>query len=396
MRPHRGDPAPLREAARAATRSRRYFSDVRHLYIHVPFCRRRCAYCDFSIAVRRVVPASEFAGAVGAELASRAPASGWSLDTLYLGGGTPSLLGADGVARLLDAVRRRARLEADAEVTLEANPEDVTAAAAAAWRAAGVTRLSVGAQSFDDRALAWMHRTHDAARTAAAVAAAREGGIANLSLDLIFALPEALERSWERDVERALGLAPEHISLYGLTIEPRTPLGRWRGDGRVVEAPEERYARDYLRAHRALRAAGFEHYEVSNFARPGRRARHNAAYWRRVPYVGAGPAAHSFDGSARRWNVAPYAEWARRVAGGRDPEEGREVLTGDDREAERIYLALRTDDGLVLDAAGLARTRPWVDAGWGTLARGRLRLTAEGWLRLDALATDLTLVSSNS
>jgi oxygen-independent coproporphyrinogen-3 oxidase len=197
-------------------------------------------------------------------------------------------------------------------------------------------------------------------------------------------------------VDRALALAPEHISLYGLTIEPRTPLGRWQADGRVVEAPEERYEREYLHAHRALGAAGFEHYEVSNFARPGLRARHNAAYWRRVAYVGVGPAAHSFDGGARRWNAAAYADWARRVEAGRDPEEGREVLTQEDEEAERVYLTLRTDTGLALDPAALWRVRPWVEAGWGTLDGERLRLSAAGWLRLDELAADLTLSASRS
>ena len=368
----------------------------RHVYIHVPFCARRCTYCDFSIAVRRVVPVDEYTTALGRELDLRVGDQGrWSIDTLYFGGGTPSRLGGDGVRRLVDAVRRRLDFATDAEVTLEANPEDVTSEAVRAWRDAGVNRLSIGAQSFHDEVLAWMHRSHDSAAILRAVENARAGGIDNLSLDLIFALPGDLTRSWERDVERALALDPSHLSLYGLTVEPRTPLGRSQSRGDLVELPDERYEAEFVHAHAALTSAGYDHYEVSNFGKPGRHSRHNSAYWTGAAYLGLGPSAHEFDGANRRWNVAAYTEWLRRVNSGQDPLDESEQLTPDNRLAEQVYLGLRTEQGLAAMGSEASRIGAWIDAGWATLSPdNRIVLTALGWLRLDALAADLTLVRS--
>ena len=394
----------------------------RHVYVHVPFCARRCSYCDFAIAVRRDVPVDEYLDAIRTELSIRFPdAETWAADTLYLGGGTPSRLGGEGVARLLDLLRDRIDLEHDAEVTIEANPEDVDLEAARRWREAGVNRISLGSQSFDDRVLAWMHRVHSASRIAEAVEAARAAGVQNLSLDLIFALPAALERDWERDVASALALAPDHLSLYGLTVEPHTPLGRWRARGAVEEASEEGYEAEYLHAHEALAAAGHEHYEVSNFGKPGRHSRHNRSYWRGVPYAGLGPGAHEFQvevsasnaagcddamssarasaeraaGAARRrWNVGAYAAWAKALAEGRDPVAGEEMLTEENRTAEEVYLGLRTADGLRLRPGEEADVARWIEAGWARLDGGVLRLTPLGWLRLDALAAALTDIRS--
>jgi oxygen-independent coproporphyrinogen-3 oxidase len=366
-----------------------------HLYIHVPFCARRCSYCDFSIAVRRVVPAEEYIDAIEREMELRFGAGdGWTLETLYLGGGTPSLLGAEGVRRLVEVLGKRVVLAPGAEVTMEANPDDVSATAVDAWRRAGIDRLSIGAQSFDPGVLAWMHRTHAADQIAAAVRAAREGGIDDVSLDLIFALPESLGRDWRRDVERALELRPTHISLYGLTVEPATPLGRWRDRGDVAEAPEERYEEEFLTAHEMLTSAGFEHYEVSNYALARHRARHNSSYWRRVPYAGIGPAAHSFDGVHRRWNIAAYAAWERALREGRDPLGGEEVLDREAENAERIYLGLRTVEGMALEPELARHVQPWENAGWALRTEARLRLTPTGWLRLDALAASLTTAGS--
>lgn len=344
----------------------------------------------------------EYVAALEREMALRsearatdAPREGSEIDTLYLGGGTPSRLGGDGVARVLDLVRAHARLAPGAEVTIEANPEDVSADAARTWRAAGVNRLSLGVQSFDDRVLSWMHRVHDARAIGRAVDAVREAGIANLSIDLIFALPESLGRDWERDVSLALALEPDHLSLYGLTIEPHTPLGRWRTRGAVAEAPDERYEREFLYARETLGAAGLEHYEVSNYARPGFESRHNSAYWSGVAYDALGPSAHGFDGDERWWNVSAYAEWRTKAMSGVLPEGGRERLDEEAREAERVYLGLRTRRGLAIDGADLARVERWIEAGWASMGGdGRLSLTAPGWLRLDALAADLTSVRS--
>ncbi len=369
------------------------------MYLHVPFCTRRCSYCDFAIAVRKHVPWREFAESVDNELRLRgAAASCATLKTVYLGGGTPSRLGGDGIEAVLERVYRHVGVEADAEITIEANPEDVSADAVGAWKRAGVNRVSLGVQSFDDRVLAWMHRAHDASDAARAVDTLRNGGISSLSLDLIFAAPESLNRDWNQDLARLLALEPDHISLYGLTFEPNTPLGKWQARGEVVEAPEERYEFEFHNAHETMQQAGFEHYEVSNFARPGKRARHNSAYWQNVPYLGVGPSAHGFDGYVRRWNRAALRAWQADIDGGRDPVEGSETLTDSNREAEMVYLGLRTIDGLMLQKREEAHVAAWRREGWIEVvpdaAGTRIRCTASGWLRLDALAADLTAFRS--
>jgi oxygen-independent coproporphyrinogen-3 oxidase len=318
------------------------------------------------------------------------PAHQWPLDTVYLGGGTPSRLGARGIASLLEVLRRRFRVEPDAEITIEANPDDVSKDAARAWRAAGINRLSLGAQSFDAGALTWMHRTHTSDQIATAVEAVRGAGIENISIDLIFALPTAVGRDWNDDLCRALALQPSHVSLYGLTVHERTPLARWRDRGDVAEATEDTYASEFLRAHDALSSAGFDHYEVSNYARPGARSRHNASYWSGEPWIGIGPAAHEFDGSRRRWNVAPYAQWVERLRARQDPIEGEELLSSENRAAERVYLGLRTSAGLATTSGERSIAVRWVEAGWARLEGEVLRLTPEGWLRLDSLAAALT------
>lgn len=377
-------------------------SHVQHVYVHVPFCTRRCAYCDFSIAVRRQVPVQSYIDGIMREIDARRLTSvlGVPLDTVYFGGGTPSRLGGDGVAALLQALRKVMTWVPDAEVTLEANPEDITTASAAQWKAAGISRLSIGVQSFDDSVLRWMHRVHDAKDAVRAVETARDAGLTAFSLDLIFAVPGTLERSWARDLDDALALDPDHISLYGLTIEPYTPLGRWSSRGDVDTASDERYADEFLMAHARLTQAGYEHYEVSNFAKPGKRAMHNSAYWSGRPYLGLGPSAHGFDGAERRWNESAYAAWLASALAGSDPLGGSEHLTADNRAAERVYLGLRTSDGLSLAGVEVDIVAPWIEAGWvesvGTAAEQRVRCTPNGWLVLDKLAGDLTAVPSRS
>jgi oxygen-independent coproporphyrinogen-3 oxidase len=361
----------------------------RHLYVHVPFCARRCSYCDFSIAVRSTTPVDEYTNALRNEL-RLGPVDGSVLDTVYLGGGTPSRLGGSGVADVLAAVRDHASIASEAEITIEANPDDVNDLAAAKWVAAGVNRVSLGSQSFEDSVLEWMHRTHDAEQVGQAVRTLRRGGISNISLDLIFALPATLNRSWERDLTLALDLEPQHVSLYGLTVEASTPIARWADRGIVVEGSETQYEEEFLLANESMTRAGFEHYEVSNFALPGRASRHNSAYWSGAAYAGIGPSSHSFDGAVRRWNVSAYSEWARRLADGRPVLAGEETLTAENRDAEAVYLGLRTRSGLEINRTDLERVGRWVEAGWGELEDGRLRLSPLGWLRLDGLAADLT------
>jgi len=356
-----------------------------HLYVHVPFCQRRCSYCDFSIAIRKQIPAREYVDVILKEAGSLV-AREW--ETIYFGGGTPSLLPTEQIAELLHELTSQCRMpHAAREITIEANPEDVTAESARSWKAAGINRVSLGAQSFDDKVLQWMHRSHDAAQTKRAVQALRDAGIDNISLDLIFGLPEELERDWERDLDILGSLLPAHCSLYGLTVEPRTPLDRWISRGATHAPDEERYADEYLTAHRRLTAAGFEFYEVSNAARDGYRSRHNSAYWSGKPYVGLGPAAHSFDGTTRRWNLRAWEAYRRAIAEGRSPVESEETLTEEQRELERIYLGLRTIAGL--PATALDRLRPPLTAqGWIEIRDGRVKCTPEGWLRLDSIVNE--------
>lgn len=366
---------------------------ARHLYIHVPFCARRCTYCDFSIAVRRRTPVAEYLDALARELALAGTPP--DLATVYLGGGTPSRLGGEGIARLADLLGRPAGL---AEFTLEANPDDVTPEAVRAWAAAGVDRISLGAQSFDPGVLGWMHRTHTTDQIGRAVAVAREGGLANVSLDLIFALPDTLPRDWARDLDAALALSPDHISLYGLTVEAGTPLFRQMARGESAAPPDTRYAQEYLLAHERLGAAGLRFYEVSNAAQPGREAVHNRAYWRRVPYLGLGPSAHSFDGSSRWWNEPAYARWASLLKEGTRPVAGREILADAQRDLEQLYLGLRTVEGVELADPVAPKLRQtldvWREQGWvelKSLPSGRLAVlpSPAGWLRLDELVASI-------
>ncbi len=391
-----------------------------HLYLHVPFCRRRCTYCDFSIAVRKRIPARDYVDAVLRESALVLESSpGWanpgavprgssnatpllntqvgksdgSLDTLYLGGGTPSLLPPDAISALLTPLRDAFHVTSSrdaVEVTLEANPEDVKPEIAAAWRRAGINRVSLGAQSFDDRVLKWMHRSHDATRIGDAVRALRAAGFDNISLDLIFALPAELRRDWARDLDLACSLLPAHLSLYGLTVEERTPLARWISRGAAAAPDDERYAEEYLLAHLRLAACGYRFYEVSNAERDGHRSRHNSAYWSGRAYWGLGPAAHSYDGRVRRWNLAGWEAYRRAVVAGLPPVEAEEVLTEEQRELERLYLALRTDAGLPHAACPPDRLTAWVGEGWVEVEGERVVCRPEGWLRLDALVGDLT------
>ena len=366
---------------------------MHHLYLHVPFCARRCSYCDFSIAVRKRIPSDEYLAAIRSEFEQQGEIG--LLETVYLGGGTPSLLPSQAVASLLQCIFDQAPAATAVEVTLEANPEDVTPDAVLVWRAAGVNRVSLGAQSFDDRVLRWMHRSHDADRVGASVETLRSAGIDNISLDLIFALPPELERDWRGDLDRALALEPAHLSLYGLTVEPRTPLARWVSRGATAPPDDERYAEEYLLAHERLADAGYLFYEVSNAAREGRRSRHNSAYWSGRPYLGLGPAAHSFDGRTRHWNLAPWEAYRRALADGRSPVESEERLTPEQQELERLYLGLRTSEGV--SSTILHRPpqpaqplEPLLAGGWLVEREGRLRCTPEGWLRLDTLVHALT------
>jgi oxygen-independent coproporphyrinogen-3 oxidase len=369
---------------------------VRSVYVHAPFCARRCFYCDFAVSVRREGGAGDWTAAIAAEVQVLAREGGFALAdelaTVFVGGGTPSLLGPDAMDELAEVLGRERLGAADLEWTGEANPESFTPEVAGAWARAGVNRVSLGAQTFHEGALRWMGRLHGPEGPGRAIESARRAGLENLSVDLIFGLPSHLERDWRADLDRVLALDVPHVSLYGLTVEPGTPLGRAVREGREVAVDEDRYADEFLVAAELLGAAGYEHYEVSNFARPAARSRHNAVYWNGEPYLGLGNGAHSYAPPIRRWNVRSWETYRGRVLDGASPEEGRETVGPAERELERIWLGLRTRHGLEVPADradARALTDGWTRGGLATRRGDTVRLTAEGWLVLDRLAVDL-------
>jgi oxygen-independent coproporphyrinogen-3 oxidase len=341
-------------------------------------------------------PVEEWLGAVTTEVGLTAAEQGWelplTLDTLYVGGGTPSLLGSGTMASLRDRLASFARLAPDVEWTCEANPESFTAQLARDWRAAGVNRLSLGAQTFDADALRWMGRLHGPDGPQRALDAARGAGFENVSIDLIFGLPGRLERDWAADLERVIAMRPEHVSLYGLTAEAGAPLGRWVREGKEVLAEEDRYADEYLLANRLLTGAGFEHYEVSNFGLPGRHSRHNHVYWKGAPYAALGPGSHAFYPPKRRWNLRSWSAYRETLEAKRLPLAGEETIDLEARDLERVWLGLRTHTGLEL-AAPTNRQRVliegWTARGLAEVVGDVVRLTPAGWLLLDEMSVEL-------
>ena len=371
---------------------------VRSVYVHAPFCARRCFYCDFAVTVSRQGDAGAWLTALSGELrgledeGTFAPAT--FLETLFVGGGTPSLLGAGAMGQLAGILGPSRLASPGLEWTVEANPESFTQEVARAWARSGVNRVSLGAQSFQPSVLKWMGRLHGPDRTGEAVAAAREAGLGNVSLDLIFGLPSGVERDWDEDLDEALGQEVPHLSLYGLSVEAGTPLGRGVAEGRVLPTGEERYREEFLRAAERLAAAGYRHYEVSNFALPGFESAHNRVYWELRPYVGLGSSAHSFRLPLRRWNLRDWGAYQRAILQGASPVGGVEELSPGDIRLERIWLGLRTLQGISrrgLPAPALTLLEQWVKEGFALPRRDGVHLTPEGWLLLDHLAVELDL-----
>jgi putative oxygen-independent coproporphyrinogen III oxidase len=319
------------------------------VYVHVPFCLTRCHYCDFVTYTGMEGLRRPYAAAVLEEAALAVAALGpapTEVTSVFVGGGTPTLLPPGDLARLLARLRELLPFAPGAEVTVEANPETVDAAMAEALARAGVTRVSMGAQSFDERVLANLGRVHDAARVTAAVAALRVAGMPALNLDLIYGGPGEDAGSWSATLEAAVALEPEHLSAYALTIEPATKFGRLVAAGRMTEPVEDDLADRYETACTVLGAAGYHHYEVSNWARAGHPSRHNLTYWRRGRYLGLGAGAHEFDGTVRRWNLSGVPAYLRAVRGSRRPTDGEERLDREQARFEALALRLRTVDGL--------------------------------------------------
>ncbi len=373
------------------------------LYLHIPFCEHKCIYCDFySIAPHEGAGDQNalirtFVGALQAEIDLRntAPFIGADYTTVYFGGGTPSLLPPGTIAAILEQLRERYRIRPDAEITLEVNPGTVDGDSLAGYRHAGVNRVSIGIQSFHEDDLSFLTRIHSAEQARACVRLAREAGIGNVSLDLIFALPGQTPERWRRNLEEAMALAPSHISCYSLIVEPNTPLYRMVQAKQVQLVDPERDADLYEFTIDFLAQHGYAQYEVSNFARPGFESQHNSRYWDHSNYLGFGPSAHSFWSDRRWWNIANLQTYIDRLGNGQLPTAGEETLSRDQMMEESIFLGLRStgidladfrhrferdlerDHGSVIERL--------VADGLATVDRARLRLTRNGYLVCDEI-----------
>jgi len=361
------------------------------LYVHVPFCITRCGYCDFNTYAGLEDLRSPYVGALMREAELASPA--WSetqFVSLFLGGGTPTTLPIHDMVRLLDHLRATLDVTADAEVTSEANPDTVDPAYLAGLREAGISRLSMGLQSFDPDVLRALERLHSAESAVAAFQAARATGFDNVNLDLIYGAAGETISSWRRTLEATVALRPEHVSAYALTIEPATPLGRKVAAG-LVPAPDADLQTDmYATTCEVLGAAGYEHYEVSNWALPGRRCVHNLGYWEGRSYLGLGAGAHSFAGDRRWWNVRPPQQYLEIVAASRLPIGDEERLDGDARSLERLLLGLRLVDGIPESwLESPERADAFVAEGLAERRDGRLALTDRGMFLANELVTDL-------
>lgn len=366
------------------------------LYVHVPFCPQHCPYCAFAVVTGHRELYERYVEAVCGEMRQwrdRMPIG--SLQTVFIGGGTPSMLAPVQVQQILDSAASVFGIEAQAEVTLEANPGTVDAAKFAGIRHAGVNRLSLGVQAFHDADLKNLGRLHSAAEAARAFEAARQAGFAALSIDLIFSIPGSSRERWRKTLQRAIDFQPEHLSTYSLTIEEGTRLAQRYFQGRLQPVSEDDDAWAYTWTMEQLQAAGFEHYEVSNFARPGFRSQHNWGYWHGASYVGVGLSAHSFAGATRSWNTPDIRVYLDALEHGQSPCIGEEVLDARSLRQEQLWLQLRTCEGVRLARAELrvlqqnAKFQAMLQGGLVVLEASQLRLTPKGALLADTIGVDL-------
>ncbi|WP_424962931.1 radical SAM family heme chaperone HemW [Ekhidna sp.] len=318
------------------------------IYIHIPFCRQACHYCDFHFSTN-LSKQEEMVDAISWEIRDRRDYLHEDVETIYFGGGTPSLLSGLQLKKLFDTINQNFNISGKAEITLEANPEDLTEEYSNTLLDSGINRLSIGIQTFDEQKLKWMNRVHTADEAIQGYENARATGFSNISLDLIYAIPDHDREEWKKDLASINSLNPEHISLYGLTIEEKTVFRKWEKENKLIQVPEDAAAEQYLYAIDFLKAQGYNQYEVSNFGREGYHSRHNHAYWAGVPYLGVGPGAHSFDGqNTRSFNVRNNARYMKAINESLEHVE-HEALSDIQRINERILTGLRTKKGVDLN-----------------------------------------------
>lgn len=379
-------------------RQTRYFCRMAGVYVHIPFCRKACHYCNFHFSTN-VSALPEMTAAIMSEAALRKDYLRERVDTIYFGGGTPSLLDAADLKEIINELQLDFEVAADAEITLEANPDDITAKRLSGWRDAGINRLSIGVQSFFDEDLRWMNRAHTAGQAAAALEQAGECGFGNITIDLIYGVPGLTDERWKANVAQAVLAGVTHLSCYALTVEPKTALEKMIAMHKMDDVDPDQQARQFQLLCTWLDEAGFEHYELSNFAKPGFRSRHNSSYWQGKPYLGLGPSAHSFDGASRQWNIANNAQYLQSITAGNIPFE-KETLTATQQLNEYLMTALRTIEGISIGTikerwgeataeSVLMRAKKHIYINHLALNDDMLRLTRESKFLADGIASDL-------
>jgi oxygen-independent coproporphyrinogen-3 oxidase len=376
------------------------------LYLHIPFCKQACHYCDFFFSTNQQFRQGVVQAMARELVLQRHYPGDEVLQTLYFGGGTPSLMTAAELQTLMDTIAANFTVAECAEMTLEANPDDLTPKKLEDFRRAGINRLSIGIQSFDDEVLTFFNRSHNSADAVRGMKNARAQGYENISLDLIYAIPGQSLAAWEKNLRRALDLSPEHLSAYSLTIEEKTVFGRWQRTGQLIGTPDDDAAEQFELLMDLMGEAGYEHYEISNFCKPGKYSRHNASYWKQERYLGVGPSAHSFDGISRQFNVSHNVRYVQSIEKEKIPAQ-REVLTHENKVNEYIFTTLRTQWGCDL---GALHTQYGIDLvkirgsylaclerdALAIIAGDVLTLTRKGKLLADKIAADLFLDTANS
>lgn len=364
------------------------------IYIHIPFCRQRCHYCNFHFSTSLHYK-NDFLNALLKEVAlQKEYLQGQPVETIYFGGGTPSLLTTDEIQGILSAIRQHYFLSPDPEITLEANPDDISRQLLQGWKDAGINRLSIGVQSFFDNDLQWMNRAHSARQAREVLPEALEF-FPNCTIDLIYGTPGLTDARWRQNVETAIALGIPHLSCYALTVEPQTPLEKMIREHKKEHTDPDQQSRQFLQGMQWLEKAGYEHYEISNFAKPGWRSRHNSAYWQNRTYLGLGPSAHSYNVTTRQWNIAHNKQYIDALQSG-DLLFEKETLSPVQQHNEYIMTSLRTIEGLDTGnfseeetAQLLKKCRRYLESGLLEMRENRLVLTKEGKLLADGIAAAL-------
>ncbi len=372
------------------------------IYLHIPYCRQKCHYCNFfSVASRATMPA--MVEAICHEmLLQRTYTEKRSIETIYFGGGTPSMLESSGLEKLMNGLRQNFKIDEKAEITLEANPDDISTENLNLWKNLGINRLSIGIQSFRDEDLKYLNRVHNAGKAIECLTLAKEAGFRNLTLDLIFGIPGLSDEGWLFNINTALDLQIPHISAYSLTVEPRTALDLMIRKGKAAPVDEQQSARQFEILMETMSAYGYLHYEISNYCLPGHFARHNTAYWKGETYLGLGPSAHSFNGKSRQWNVSAIREYLEAIHKNELPVES-ESLTKQQQYNEFVMTGLRTLWGCNTNEIKLNygtqyagyftdNISKWLKNGCIEKTATVYTLTPKGKLQADGIASDLFII----